>query len=187
MGIVLLRRGAGALPVRLWGLAFLALAAGAVFGGSYHALLDHLGEQALAVIWQINVYAIGGFGFFAVSATFVAATTGRLRMVAVVAMLGVLALYIAWMTTHDDFLYVNAFNGVVMAVVLIVQTYTGLTRRDPASPWMIAGIVVSALAALVQLTGLSLGLLDHNSLFHLVELAGLYLLFRGASLLRPAQ
>jgi len=187
MGIVLLRRGAGALPVRLWGLAFLALAAGAVFGGSYHALLGHLGERVLALIWQINVYALGVFGFFAVSATFVAASTGTLRTAAVAVMLAVLALYAGWMTTHDDFVYVNAYNGVVMAVVLIVQAYTAVTRRDPASPWIIAGIVVSALAALVQFAGLSLGFLDHNSLFHLVELAGLYLLFRGASLLRGPQ
>ena len=145
-----------------------------------------LGERALAIIWQIDVYAIGVFGFFAVTATFAAATTGRLRTVAIAAMLVVLALYIAWMTGHDDFLYVNAFNGMVMAIVLIVQGWTAFARRDPASPWIIAGIVVSALAALVQLTGFSLGFLDHNSLFHLVELAGLYLIYRGASLLRAA-
>jgi hypothetical protein len=184
MGMALIRRGAGALPVRLWGVAFLALAIGAVFGGSYHALIDTLGARALALIWQINVYAIGVFGFFAVTATFVAATTAWLRTFAVAVMAVILALYVAWMTTHDDFVYVNAFNGAVMAVVLIVQAYTVFARRDPASPWIIAGIVVSAFAALVQLTSFSLGALDHNSLFHLVELAGLYLLFRGASLLR---
>ena len=94
-------------------------------------------------------------------------------------------IYASFMVNREDFIYVNLFNAAGMATVLAIHLYTRLRWRDPASPWMIAGILVSGLAAAVQAMGVSLHRhFNNNDLFHVIQLFGVYLLFRGAAQLR---
>jgi len=48
--------------------------------------------------------------------------------------------------------------------------------------WMGAGVVVSAVAAIVQQSGWVLGAFDANGLYHLVQMGAIGLFFRGARL-----
>jgi hypothetical protein len=186
MGVALLRRGEPATPVRLWGCAFLALAFASLLGGTYHGFRSELSDPALAFVWQVNLYAIGAFGLLVVTGT-AYLLTAPTRIAVISAMSATFALYTAWMTRHDAFIYVIYFNATVMAMVLAIHAYTFAERRDPSSPWIIAGVAVSALAAIVQASGISISRhFNHNDLFHVIQIAGAYLLYRGARQLRPA-
>ena len=51
--------------------------------------------------------------------------------------------------------------------------------------WVAAGVAVSFAGAVVQQSGFSLHRhFNHNDIFHLIQMAGLYLLYRGGVLLR---
>ena len=86
--------------------------------------------------------------------------------------------YAAWTAGHDAFRFVLIWNAAVMVFVLAVHL-TRL-RRLEATPWIVAGIAASAVAAAAQASTVAIGPLDHNDIFHLVQLAGVVLFFGGA-------
>jgi Family of unknown function (DUF6962) len=178
LGIALIR-GAAGVPARLWGVAFVALAIGGAFGGTYHALEGgSTDESMVAWIWCINEWFIGLFGLLVVAATTILVFTGATRrFVLTVAALVYLA-YVAWTWSHTSFADVLVYNVAVMVFVLAVHLVR--LRALPATPWIVAGIAASAVAAAVQASAIAIGVLDHNDLFHLIQLGAMLLLFGGA-------
>jgi hypothetical protein len=53
--------------------------------------------------------------------------------------------------------------------------------------WILAGVAVSVIAALVQASGLALHRhFNHNDLYHVIQIAAMALLYKGARRLRDA-
>ena len=178
LGAMLIRRGRQALPVRIWGWAFVALAVAGLIGGTWHGLRGSAAPGPLAWLWMFNEWAIGLFGFGAAAATILAAFThGDRRVLLTIATVGFLV-FLAWTWGHDRFSAVLTLDVVVMVFVLFIHG-TALRNR-PASPWIVAGIAVSAVAAVSQTSDFVIGPLNHNDIFHLIQLAGMVLLFEGA-------
>lgn len=184
LGAALLRRPQSPLPARLWGYAFLGFALAALSAGAWHGFHVSLGARVSFWIWRVTVYSIGAFGLAAVSGTILASTDGRARAALLILMGTITAAYGVHVATHRAFIYVLAFQGAAMVLLLSIHAYSASERRDPASPWMIAGVLVSAMGATAQAARLSPHpSFDHNDLFHVVQMVGSYLFFRGAGLL----
>jgi len=184
LGVVLIRRAGDRPAVHLWGWAFVALALGGVLGGTWHGFPESFGAGTLAWIWRLNQWAIGLFGLCVIAATADLAFAGRARRTALVLAALAFLVYAAWTWDHPLFRTVLIWNLAVMVFVLSVHL-TRL-RRLPATPLILAGIATSAVAAGVQASGLALWALDHNDLFHLIQLAAMILLFAGARQLPAA-
>jgi hypothetical protein len=123
LGAILIVRGAAAPPVRLWGWAFVGLAAAGVFGGTFHGLRGTIEPVPLAWLWRLNEWSIGLFGLGAIAATAFAAFAGRVRRVLVaLAAVGFLV-FVAWTANHDAFRYVLTLD-----VVAIVWRRPGAAR-----------------------------------------------------------
>jgi len=76
------------------------------------------------------------------------------------------------MTGHDDYLYVIIDTGIALAIVAVLHR----------SPWILAGVAVSLVAAGVQASGFDLHPhLNHNDLYHLVQIAAMILFYRGVT------
>lgn len=184
LAVALLRGPGASLPARLWGWAFLAFAVAAFAGGAFHGFRLLFPEAVLVWLWKATIYAIGAFGTTAVCGSIVAATRGRARALLFGGMIAIAAVYAAFMATHDAFVYVVYFNVAAMVFLLALQLWTLWRRRDPASPWIVAGIAVSAGAAAVQVSGVRLSAhFNHNDLFHVIQMPGVWLLFHGARLM----
>ncbi len=183
LGAMLIVRAAGA-PRRLWGWAFIALAAAGILGGTYHGFEHEIDATTLGWLWLANEWTIGLFGLGAVAASTLAAFAGAARR-GLLALTGIVFLaFAAWTWGHDLFRYVLAYNVWAMAFVLAVHL-TRL-RRHAATPWIVSGIAASALAAAAQASGIAIGPFDHNVIFHLIQLAAMLLLFGGARRLGAA-
>jgi hypothetical protein len=166
-----------------WSAAFGLLALSAFLGGSWHGFHTWLPDAAAAALWKSTVLCLGAMNFAMGAAAIYAATTGAARG----AWLGItgakLAAYTFWMLGHDEFLFVvvDAFATVLLLVVL----HLGLVRRGPApaSGWILAGAAVSVAGGLVQAGGFALHRhFNHNDLFHVIQVAGVVLFYRGAVL-----
>ncbi len=60
-----------------------------------------------------------------------------------------------------------------------------IQKEDGSMRWFIGGIVVTLLGAVVQQSGFRHDAhFNHNDVYHLIQIAGLYLLFKGASRLQ---
>jgi len=56
---------------RLWGIGFLASAAAAFIGGTFHALIGQVDESLLRSLWNVTIFSIGASGAFMVSGVLV--------------------------------------------------------------------------------------------------------------------
>jgi len=162
---------------RFWLLAFVAIAVGALLGGTYHGW--H--HQAL---WRPTVLTIGFASFGMVAGSAFAATGGSLRR-ALLALAAVkLVAYEAWMVGRDDFLFVVADTG---SALLVVAALHLLALASPASRWMLAGVVVSLAAAGVQAGHVALHpQFNHNDLYHVVQIVAMCLYYAGVKRMSDA-
>jgi hypothetical protein len=154
---------------RYWAVAFLALALAAFLGGTWHGFLQS------DLLWKATILSVGvaSFGMVAGSAHLTARGLFRKILVGIAAVK--LALYLAWMLFHDDFIWVIADTGSALAIV-------GALHLWRFNGWMLAGVAVSVAAALAQAGGLSLHRhFNHNDLYHVIQIAAMLLFYRGLS------
>jgi Family of unknown function (DUF6962) len=162
-GLLLWRRA-----VRLWALAFFFTAAGTFFGGTHHGF----GGVAW---WKATVYSIG------LASLFLLAGTTRNRFVRAIAVIG-FAGYAIWMVNHDDFIYVIIDYGATLMAVTVVQIAAWMRDRALSTPWVIGGVIVSIIAAVVQQAPIPY----HNDVYHAIQLVALWLLYRGGTFMTTA-
>ena len=152
---------------RAWSLAFLFTSLGSFFGGTYHAF----NADAL---WKPTVYSIGLASMF-----LLIAAKPSWAIVAVAKFM----LYATWMITHDDFKYVIIDYGVTLVLVAIRQSIAWFDSRAESAPWIVGSICVSVAGALVQQMNIDLHRhFNHNDLYHVIQLAALWMLYRGGLL-----
>lgn len=156
---------------RAWAAAFLFTAIGSFAGGSWHGFAPLVAAWASVVLWKITVLAVG-----AASAALLIAATPRLRAVAYAKF----ALYAAWMLFHDEFIYVIADYGLSMLIVAVVFAAAWFRERAADAPLVLGSIGVSVVAAVVQASGVTIHPhFNHNDLYHVIQLAALWMLHRG--------
>ncbi len=164
-----------------WAGGFAAVAVAAIAGGLYHGVGEQAGVGLQSTLWKLMVYAVGAFNFAALMGSIVGCVSGETRFRFMSLNVAVCLIYAVWMMTHDSFHYVVYDSAFAMLGVLGLHAAYG--HREPSTPWMIAAVVVSAFAAGVQVSGLGIAWLGHNDIYHLIQIAGLYLFYRGGTLL----
>jgi hypothetical protein len=176
-------RWSGKHPVFLWAAAFAGLALASFSGGAYHGFTEYLESTGLAILWKITLYSIGVVSLTLFSAATIAAFEGRTRQVLLAAGVLKFGVYAIWIINHDDFLYAILDYAPAMLYVLALQARAWL-RREKSGRWAVAGVLVSFAAAGVQQSGFTLHRhFNHNDLYHVIQMLGIYLLYRGGSLL----
>ncbi len=166
--------------------AFWALGAGALLGALTHGIGRHLSVALGRLIWRSALLSVGAGAFFLLLATACHALPAR--SVHFVEWPGVflLALYAIIVLRDDRFLWAAVFYTAAMLVVLVLLLRDLFLFEDVAGPGLVvSGILVSFAAAIVQRSGLDLHRhFNHNDLYHVVQMVGLYYLYRGALLLK---
>lgn len=142
---------------RMWALAYVFTALAGFIGGLYHGYGDRTDA-----LWKATVMAVGLASFF-----LLAGTHRKLAAVAIVK----LVVYLTWMTTHDDFLFVVADYGITLLLVGIFH---------PARKWVLGSIAVSVLGAVVQQLRVTVDprWFDYNDLYHVIQMVTLWMLYR---------
>ena len=180
---VCVRHSAADRAGRLWGHAFLFIALAAFLGGTSHGFASYLGAAGNIFLWKSTVYAIGLSMLCAVAGTIdncpldprVARLLHSVNVAAFV-------IYAAWMVGHDSFRYVIYHYVPAMLAIALLHAWLFIRHRKPGSRWVIAGVVVTLLGAVIQQSGFSVHRqFNNNDLYHVIQIVGLYLLFRGVS------
>jgi hypothetical protein len=179
-----LTRASPSKPARLWAAAFAALAAAAVAGGTWHAIPRDSWPDLRRLLWSATYVAIGLADLLLLAGAAVAVLAGRARRVAIALACARFLVYVPWLLARRDFTVV-ALEFAVTLVLLAALGLALLWRREPAALAVLSG------AAVTLAGGLALALrvsphpqFNNNDLFHVVQMAGLWLFFRGALLLR---
>jgi hypothetical protein len=178
-------KGAAQASVCSWAAGFACFGLASLAGGTVHGFATIFNEAILQSLWKVTTYAIGLASFFLLTGTFnacIAALSRRLVMPIPYVQLIVFAL---WMATHDDFRYAIYDYAFTNLSIVVLQLHAGISRRAVSAPWLIGGVLVSFLAAGVQFNEIALHQnFNHNDLYHVIQMAGMYLFYRGALVLR---
>ncbi len=177
----------GRRPRRMWGWALVLTGVAAWTGGIWHGFGPEMAPVLATVLWKTTVFAIGGASAAMLAGAILAslrppASTLLLALVAVK-----LALYVAWMSRHDDFRYVIYDYAPAMALVLCLQIVAAARGNGRGSGFIIAGILLSFLAAAIQRSEATYAThFNANDLYHLVQIGALVLFYFGARRLEDA-
>lgn len=165
-----------------WGFAFGALAIGALAGAVSHGFAPQLSETTYAVIWRTTLYAIGFASFYMVAGTARAALRTRIAswliLISAIKLVG----FLYWTTLDPGFGKVVLDYVPNMIAVFVMGLMLRKRRRDRAGSWLAAGVIVSFIAAGIQVSGLTLHEhFNHNDLYHVIQMGALTLFYRGAA------
>lgn len=190
---LLLAAVAGTLAVRLWRLSrpgdraarlwsggLVVLAVAAATGGLYHGFRTVLGPGLAAATWKVTVLSIGIADLLLAAGALLAWTGGALRQ----ALLGLVAvkflLYAGWMARHDDFTYVLLEYAPSLVLLALLSLWGSCSQPGRGGSWVLAGVLVSAVAAVVLALGVSFHPhFNQNDLYHLIQIVAVWLLYRG--------
>lgn len=169
--------------VRLWAAGFLALAAGAFLGGAWHGFSPRLPPASGDVLWKGTLVAAGAASFLLVAGAAHASLGRRAARIVTGIAAAKLGVYVAWASSNDGFEGVIVDSGLSILAILALQVSAWRRRRDPAAPWVVSGILISAVAAAIEALGVRPGdLVSADDLYHVVQTGSLYLLYRGGRL-----
>jgi hypothetical protein len=167
-------------------MAFLSSAIGAVVGGTSHGFKTNFSEHQNMIIWKITVYTIG-LGSLTMLVGAVISTVSNPVLAFLLILFAVIkfVVYAWWMRDHDEFKYVIIDYAPSMFLIIIIKGISYFFIDDASSSWIIAGILVSFIAAGIQASGRGIHKhLNHNDLFHLVQMPAMYLIYRGVLLFK---
>jgi hypothetical protein len=164
-----------------WGVAFAATAVAGVAGGTVHGFRTALDPRVTAALWLVTIESLVVAAYAVVRGTLVgsplsAAAAGSASLMAA----GAFGVYGLWVAGNPRFVFAIAAYAVALGV--LVGFKLSAWRTNPAGArWMIAGVLVSIIAAVVQQSGWSLHpRFNHNDLYHVIQALGVWLLYRGA-------
>jgi hypothetical protein len=178
-------RGQGELPVRLWALALAVTSAGSIAGGSYHGFQLAMAPETAAALWTVTTLLVGIASFLLLSAAILASHTRILRRLLIAAATIKLAVYTWWMIGHNEFHYVIYEYGSTLLIVLLLVASGRVDGDRGLRFYIIAGIVVSIVAAALQQSGIDFHRhFNHNDLQHVVQMIAVWLLYEGGRRLR---
>ena len=171
--------------IRLWGGALTATAIAAFLGGTSHGFALHFSDFANTAIWKATVYSIGLASFFMLSGTLFAAIANPLRKLLLGLILLKFLVYAGWMVSHDEFKYVIFDYAPAMFGVVLLQLYAYSKWKHKSAVWLISGVLISFAAAGIQMSGFTIHQhFNHNDLYHVIQMGAIFLLYRGAGLLK---
>jgi hypothetical protein len=176
-------KGGRSRPQQIWAIAFFFIGIGALLGAAYHGLVAMLDPQVILLMRRLSAYSVGLTSFLVVLATsyLIMNPIGRQRLL--IAIGAKLVFYLTWITFDVRFLWVILdYAPALTALVAFewIYNYRVKGRQRPhiefTSAWLIA-----VLGSGIQLSGFTLHQhFNHNDLYHVVQMFGLYFFYLGA-------
>ncbi len=163
--------------VRWWRHTFVLTSASAIVGGTYHGFGPNFPPAFQSAWWLITLWIISGVSAcIAMSLLHELAPAQRQPFWRrVIGFKFALALAIA--VVRPDFGVAIVDYGLALASWLVAA----VAVRRAWSGWILAGLGLSAVAAIVQQSGWPrLPAFNHNDLYHLIQALGLIAFFQGA-------
>ena len=166
-------------------MAFIGLALAAIAGGTWHGFTGALGHRPADVLWKATVYLIGIVDLLMLCGSLAAALPRRWQAPAMAAALAKFVVYAIVMISRDEFRFVLYDSIPAMLVILLVHAVPGSLRNEPGARFILAGLLVSFVAAAVQYFRLAPHpRFNHNDLYHVIQIGATWVLSRGVLRLR---
>ena len=172
-------------PTHLYfALSFFLIALGALAGAAIHAVRHTSLVRWVPLLWRITGIAVGLSVSAMLAGTFYHLLPAEYADILRWTLLGLSILYAAWIWRSYQFRNVIVFYSICMAFVLGAMGLSYVSTGSEGAKLIAVGILISFAAAAVQRSGFKLARhFNHNDIYHVIQLVGLYFFYRGALLL----
>jgi hypothetical protein len=158
----------------------IAALIGALAHGTAPTRAAALREQ----FWRGALYTTGIIGAASVASVAFFAARGSARSALLVLAAVKLVVFVYRVTRRPEFRIAAADYGIALAILLAGAVYEMIAGGAPGMTWLIAGVLVSLVAGVVQARKLALHRqFNHNDLYHVIQMVALYTFYRGGALL----
>ncbi len=167
---------------RIWMAAFTALAIAGLLGFFAHGFV--MSERLNSALWQPLYLSLGITVAFFAAGVLIDMRRRRLPAGVIIALVIVASVFYGFtLVVPGSFLVFIAYEAMAMLFALTVYLVIAVRRGGAWTWFMTLGIFFSIAAAVIQATGsLSVTLIwefDHNGIFHLVQIPGVFFLLAG--------
>ena len=164
--------------------AMLATGVAALVGALAHGTDPDRDAALRARFWRGTLYATGFIGGACVATVAFFAASGILRT-AILAIAAIkLVVFMRCVARRPEFRIAAADYGAALTILLVGAVRETFARRAPGMAWLIAGVLVSLVAGIVQARRLAPHRqFNHNDLYHVIQMAALYAFYRGGAVL----
>ncbi len=177
-------RGDAGVATLVWGAAFIATALAAAIGGVVHGFQQRMGPRRARPLWRATLHLVTLASAAMLAAAVLVFAEPWVRSVGLAAVALKLLAASALLAARPEFRFALVDHAIALAAVLALQLVAASTYGAASAPWIIAGIVVAALAGGIQAFRVSPHpRFNHNDLYHVVQIGALWLLYRGGLLL----
>lgn len=174
----------GSASASFFGLGMLATAVAAAFGAAAHGIDPRTDREQRDRCWRASLYTLGFAGAATIASVAFFTARGSVRTAILAAAAVKLLAYLIGVTRRPEFRVAAADYGGALAVLLAAALYAMARWQAAGMQWLVAGVGVSLVAALVQARRIAFHRhFNHNDLFHVIDMVAVYLFFRGAALL----
>ncbi|MGE3511037.1 MAG: hypothetical protein AB7N65_19370 [Vicinamibacterales bacterium] len=179
--------GLAGLPVHagwkrhVWVVALGCMAAASLLGAIAHGVA--LSTATRAIIWKPLYLSLGlAVALVVVGAVYDWAGADAARRFLPWAIGAAVIFFALSQALGGAFVLFIAYEAIATLAALVI--YTGLAVRgtQPGAGWVAAGVALSLVAAMVQVSGLSARMVvrfDHNGLFHLIQMVAVAVMAAG--------
>lgn len=177
-------RGDAGIATVVWGAGFAATALAAALGGIVHGFQHRMGPRYARPLWRATLHVITLGSAAMLAAAVLVSPSGSLRAAGLSVVAVKLLAVTALLARRPEFRPALVDHGIALVAVLALQLVAWAGQGAASAPWIIAGIAVSAVAGTIQALGIAPHpRFNHNDLYHVVQIAALWLLYRGGLLL----
>jgi hypothetical protein len=166
----------------VWAWTFGLLAFSSILGAVAHGI--EMNQKTNDRLWlPINLFLGLALGLFVVAALFDLSSELFARKFLPLMLVVGFGFFLVTIWKPGTFITFIAYEAVAMLFALSVYAYLFFTSALAGTGWMLTGVSVTILAAIVQATGKAgqgiFGYFDNNGIFHLIQMIGLVLLLMG--------
>lgn len=189
--VLLARRPATDRVMRKWFVVFfVSIAAASMLGGTMHGFFEYSTSPVRTILWIATLLSIliTSFATWSIAAT-IQLDARRSRWVRAFALAQMLVLsgVVLFMSRQFVIAIVAYLPATLFFLVALSLAYR--RRRESALAWGVAGLVLTFVGAAVQQLKIALHpvYLDHNALYHVIQFAALWMIYRAAHWISSAQ
>ena len=166
----------------IWMWAFALLIVSSFLGAVAHGY--YMSPKANNRLWMpINLSLGLALGLFVVGALFDLSGESVARTALPLMLAAGVGFFLFTLWKPGTFMTFIAYEAVAMLFALGVYAYLFFTSALEGAGWMLLGVLVTIIAAVVQATGKAgkgiFWYFDNNGIFHVIQLVGMVLLFVG--------
>jgi hypothetical protein len=167
--------------VAAWNGFFLFTGMATLLGAYVHGFIGAGPESKIVWPW-LTMQSLSCMGIYFAEQAVIRNFTGKeekwLRKISEIKLL----LFVFLVFYLKDFIVVVANTALGLLSVMAYYLYAGVRTRDRSSLLIVSGIALSISTAVVFINKISLNKwVSHNDISHLIMMASLYLIYRGAS------